>query len=226
MDIRRSSHPGSWMAGVRAPRTRSRSRVMASPAMLPASAASAFDGSAAFPVFALRRTPWPSQCGRACNQPNCDGDHGGGRGLSPSLTAAPATRPPPPKETTLSFRADLKTWKRIAVLLAAAAILLAAPYGIAVAVRSGIASIILWKSEIAISAAAVDASAPASLLVPPATCRFNPAGLGHPRSAAVSRYKKCRNKNAVYCAASFSIACSFAAVSSLSDAGCGMAITL
>jgi hypothetical protein len=37
---------------------------------------------------------------------------------------------------------------------------LAAPYGIAVAVRSAIASIILWNAETAISRTAADASAP------------------------------------------------------------------
>jgi hypothetical protein len=45
-------------------------------------------------------------------------------------------------------------------LLIAAAIVLAAPYGIAVAVRSAIASIILWKAETAISRTAADASMP------------------------------------------------------------------
>jgi hypothetical protein len=43
---------------------------------------------------------------------------------------------PPPKENALSIRASLQTWKRVAALLVAAAILLAAPYGVAVAVRS------------------------------------------------------------------------------------------
>ena len=41
-----------------------------------------------------------------------------------------------------------------------AAIVLAAPYGIAVAVRSAIASIILWNAETAISRTAADGSAP------------------------------------------------------------------
>jgi hypothetical protein len=64
----------------------------------------------------------------------------------------------------LSLRASLQTWKRIAVLLAAAAVVLTAPYGVAVAVRAGVASIIIWNAEIGISGNAVDVSA--SLLRP------------------------------------------------------------
>ena len=64
----------------------------------------------------------------------------------------------------MSIRAGLQAWKRFAALLIAAAIVLAAPYGIAVAVRSAIASIILGNAETAISSTAADASAP-----PPAT---------------------------------------------------------
>jgi hypothetical protein len=60
----------------------------------------------------------------------------------------------------MSIRAGLQAWKHIAALLVAAAIVLAAPYGIAVAVRSAIASIILWKAETAISRTAADASMP------------------------------------------------------------------
>jgi hypothetical protein len=60
----------------------------------------------------------------------------------------------------MSIRAGLRAWKHIAALLIAAAIVLAAPYGIAVAVRSAIASIILWKAETAISRIAADVSAP------------------------------------------------------------------
>lgn len=60
----------------------------------------------------------------------------------------------------MSIRAGLQAWKRFAALLTAAAIVLAAPYGIAVAVRSAIASIILWKAETAISRTAADASMP------------------------------------------------------------------
>jgi len=60
----------------------------------------------------------------------------------------------------MSIRAGLQAWKRFAALLTAAAIVLAAPYGIAVAVRSAIASIILWNAETAISRTAADASAP------------------------------------------------------------------
>jgi hypothetical protein len=60
----------------------------------------------------------------------------------------------------MSIRAGLQAWKHIAALLIAAAIVLAAPYGIAVAVRSAIASIILWKAETAISRTAADASMP------------------------------------------------------------------
>lgn len=60
----------------------------------------------------------------------------------------------------MSIRAGLQAWKHIAALLIAAAIVLAAPYGIAVAVRSAIASIILWNAETAISRTAADASAP------------------------------------------------------------------
>ena len=60
----------------------------------------------------------------------------------------------------MSIRAGLQAWKHIAALLIAAAIVLAAPYGIAVAVRSAIASIILWNAETAISRPADDASAP------------------------------------------------------------------
>ena len=60
----------------------------------------------------------------------------------------------------MSIRAGLQAWKRFAALLIGAAIVLAAPYGIAVAVRSAIASIILWNAETAISRTAADASAP------------------------------------------------------------------
>ena len=60
----------------------------------------------------------------------------------------------------MSIRAGLQPWKRFAALLTAAAIVLAAPYGIAVAVRSAIASIILWNAETAISRTATNASAP------------------------------------------------------------------
>ena len=60
----------------------------------------------------------------------------------------------------MSIRAGLQAWKHIAALLIAAAIVLAAPYGIAVAVRSAIASIILWNAETAISRTVADASAP------------------------------------------------------------------
>jgi hypothetical protein len=60
----------------------------------------------------------------------------------------------------MSIRAGLQAWKHFAALLIAAAIVLAAPYGIAVAVRSAIASIILWKAETAISRTAADASMP------------------------------------------------------------------
>ena len=60
----------------------------------------------------------------------------------------------------MSIRAGLQAWKRFAALLIGAAIVLAAPYGIAVAVRSAIASIILWNAETAISRTAANASAP------------------------------------------------------------------
>lgn len=60
----------------------------------------------------------------------------------------------------MSIRAGLQAWKRFAALLTAAAIVLAAPYGIAVAVRSAIASIILWNAETAISRTAANASVP------------------------------------------------------------------
>jgi len=60
----------------------------------------------------------------------------------------------------MSIRAGLQAWKHIAALLIAAAIVLAAPYGIAVAVRSAIASIILRNTETAISRTAADGSAP------------------------------------------------------------------
>jgi hypothetical protein len=63
-------------------------------------------------------------------------------------------------ENAMSIRAGLQAWKRIAALLIAAAIVLAAPYGIAVAVRSAIASIILWNAETAISRTAAGVSAP------------------------------------------------------------------
>ena len=69
----------------------------------------------------------------------------------------------------MSLRAGLQTWYRVAALLVAAAIVLAAPYGVAVAMRSGVASIILRKAETAISGAAVCTSAPA-----PATGREGP----------------------------------------------------
>jgi hypothetical protein len=54
------------------------------------------------------------------------------------------TRParPPPKVKAMSLRAGLQTWTRVAALLAAAAIVLATPYGVAVAMRSGLFSII------------------------------------------------------------------------------------
>jgi len=42
----------------------------------------------------------------------------------------------------MSLRTGLHTWTRVAAQLAAAAIVLAAPYGVAVAMRSGVASII------------------------------------------------------------------------------------
>ena len=60
----------------------------------------------------------------------------------------------------MSIRAGLQAWKRFAALLIVAAIVLAAPYGIAVAVRSAIASIILRNAETAISRTAADGSAP------------------------------------------------------------------
>ena len=60
----------------------------------------------------------------------------------------------------MSIRAGLRAWKRFAALLIVAAIVLAAPYGIAVAVRSAIASIILRNTETAISRTAANASAP------------------------------------------------------------------
>jgi len=58
----------------------------------------------------------------------------------------------------MSIRAGLQAWKHFVALLIAAAIVLAAPYGIAVAVR------FLGNAETAISSTAADASAP-----PPAT---------------------------------------------------------
>ena len=61
----------------------------------------------------------------------------------------------------MSIRAGLQAWKHFAALLSVAAIVLAAPYGIAVAVRSAIASIILWNAETAISRTAAEASLPA-----------------------------------------------------------------
>jgi hypothetical protein len=61
----------------------------------------------------------------------------------------------------MSIRAGLQAWKHIAALLIAAAIVLAAPYGIAAAVRSAIASIILWNAETAISRTVADAALPA-----------------------------------------------------------------
>jgi uncharacterized membrane protein YqgA involved in biofilm formation len=60
----------------------------------------------------------------------------------------------------MSIQAGLQAWKHFAALLIVAAIVLAAPYGIAVAVRSAIASIILWNAETAISRTAADASMP------------------------------------------------------------------
>ena len=60
----------------------------------------------------------------------------------------------------MSIRAGLQAWKHFVALLIVAAIVLAAPYGIAVAVRSAIASIILWNAETAISRTAANASAP------------------------------------------------------------------
>jgi hypothetical protein len=144
----------------------------------------------------------------------------------------------------MSLRAGLQTWYRVAALLVAAAIVLAAPYGVAVAMRSGIASIILRKAETAISGAAVDTSAPA-----PATGReaarrdggkrmsagagsatgrlahWTAPVSGHPRSAAIL-IANIKTESAAYCAASLAIACSLAAVSSLREVGCGMAMML
>jgi len=51
----------------------------------------------------------------------------------------------------MSLRAGLQTWYRVAALLVAAAIVLAAPYGVAVAMRSGVASIILRKAGAAVT---------------------------------------------------------------------------
>ena len=144
----------------------------------------------------------------------------------------------------MSLRAGLKTWYRVAALLVAAAIVLAAPYGVAVAMRSGVASIILRKAETAISGAAVDTSAPA-----PGTGRegrqtrrgqahecgrrgcdgrlahWTAPVSGHPRSAAIL-IANIKTESAAYCAASLAIACSLAAVSSLREVGCGMAMML
>ena len=64
----------------------------------------------------------------------------------------------------MSIRAGLQAWKHFVALLIVAAIVLAAPYGIAVAVRSAIASIILWNAETAISRTAADASAPVTAI--------------------------------------------------------------
>jgi hypothetical protein len=64
----------------------------------------------------------------------------------------------------MSIRAGLQAWKHFAALLIAAAVVLAAPYGIAAAVRSAIASIILWNAETAISRTAADASAPVTAI--------------------------------------------------------------
>jgi hypothetical protein len=75
-------------------------------------------------------------------------------------------------ENAMSIRAGgLQAWKHFAALLIGAAIVLAAPYGIAVAVRSAIASIILWNAETAISRTVADASAllPAIATGPQAT---------------------------------------------------------
>ena len=60
----------------------------------------------------------------------------------------------------MSIQAGLQAWKHFAALLIVAAIVLAAPYGIAVAVRSAIASIILGNAETAISRTADDTYAP------------------------------------------------------------------
>lgn len=79
----------------------------------------------------------------------------------------------------MSIRAGLQAWKHFAALLIAAAIVLAAPYGIAVAVRSAIASIILWNAELGISGTAVGASAP-----PPAIGRAGPPDATGPSAAA------------------------------------------
>ena len=79
----------------------------------------------------------------------------------------------------MSLRAGLQTWYRVAALLVAAAIVLAAPYGVAVAMRSGIASIILWNAELGISGTAVGASAP-----PPAIGRAGPPDATGPSAAA------------------------------------------
>ena len=64
----------------------------------------------------------------------------------------------------MSIRAGLQAWKHFAALLIAAAIVLPAPYGIAVAVRSAIASIILGNTKTAISRTAADASAPVPVI--------------------------------------------------------------
>jgi hypothetical protein len=62
-------------------------------------------------------------------------------------------------ENAMTIRMNLQICKRIAALLVAAAIVLAAPYAIAVALRSGISSIILRTVETAVSGSAVDATA-------------------------------------------------------------------
>ena len=144
----------------------------------------------------------------------------------------------------MSLRAGLQTWYRVAALLVAAAIVLAAPYGVAVAMRSGVASIILRKAETAISGAAVT---PPRRRLPPVgrgrqtrrvqahecgrrECDGRLAHLsapvsGQPRSAAIL-IANIKSESAAYCAASLAIACSFAAVSSLREVGCGMAMML
>ena len=122
----------------------------------------------------------------------------------------------------MSIRAGLQAWKHFAALLIAAAIVLAAPYGIAVAVRSAIASIILWNTETAISRTPLTRPRP----VPPSRRGRKPRPDRAPPHERVVLPMFCKWRKRRYCAASLAIACSFAAVSSLRDIGCGMAMTL
>lgn len=166
------------------------------------------------------------------------------------------TRParPPPKEKAMSLRAGLQTWTRVAALLRRRGH--RARSALRRRGRDALRPIFYHfyhslNAETAISATAADTSAPVSATgpggppdatLPPVAaaaaeqassstirrrpaCPFERAVPESPRLAAAF-VADIRAKSAAYCAASLAIACSFAAVSSLREVGCGMAMML